>query len=380
MSSALRHPEDHTPASGHLEPERRVAFLSMDSLADFVCYDALLEAPLAAKGWRVDTISWRNPNVDWDLYDAVVVRSSWDYQDDPQAFDAVLQRIEDSTAQLENPLALMRWNIHKGYLRELELKGIPIVPTRFVASGEALELEEAFARWSCPELILKPAISANADHTHRLTPEAWVSERQELERVFQNKDALIQPFMPAVVEEGEYSLFYFGDRFSHAILKTPEERDFRVQEEHGGRLQAIEPEPELREAGDAVMALLRPRPLYARIDFVRDQDLPGADGSFLLMEVELIEPSLYFNLDPESPERFAEIFDAWMRGPAVAEDSGVADAGAPQLSYPEYIADGDGQDVDALEADPDNISEADAAVEGSAPDAKDDHSLDWIWS
>lgn len=339
--------------------QRRVAFLSMDNIDAFECYDAMLEQPLLERGWLVDTISWRAEGVDWNAYEAVVVRSPWDYQDDHEAFDAVLERIDNSSAQLENPLELMRWNMHKGYLRELELKGIPIVPTRFCSAGDALPLDALYDQWATTELILKPAVSANADHTHRLGPKAWADQKDQLEQVFQKKDALVQPFLPGVLEEGEYSVFYFGEAYSHTILKTPEQGDFRVQEEHGGRLQAVVPEPSLRAAAEAVMAQIRPRPLYARVDLVRDSGLFNADGSFLLMEVELIEPSLYFNLDSDSPARFAQVFDAWMRGPEKEEEA--FEEGSEEL-----------------EADHEASDHADDAPEQPS-DSDDDGSLDWIW-
>ena len=110
---------------------------------------------------------------------------------------------------------------------------------------------------------------------------------------------MAQPFMASVVDEGEYSLFYFDGAYSHAIVKRPGDGDFRVQEEHGGRLEAVVPEHALLEAGAGALAKLPGQALYARLDFVRDGD------EFALMEAELIEPSLYFQLDKESPERFA---------------------------------------------------------------------------
>ena len=112
---------------------------------------------------------------------------------------------------------------------------------------------------------------------------------------------MVQPFMNNIIDEGEYSLFYFGGEYSHAILKLPAPGDFRVQEEHGGDIQPVEPSIELRVVGEKTVRLLDEVPLYARVDFVRD-----ADDQFLLMEMELIEPALYFRMDKDSPERFAQ--------------------------------------------------------------------------
>lgn len=295
---------------------RRVAFLSMDSLTDFVCYDDLLIEPLRALGWEVETVSWRSIDVDWDRYEAVVIRSCWDYFLDSAAFHAVLDRINESSAQLENPINLVRWNLHKSYLRDLERQGIPIVPTRFGAAGETLDMPALFDEAGVEELIIKPAISANAVHTYRLDRQTATAKKEELDLVFQNRDWMAQPFLPSVVNEGEYSLFFFGDSYSHTILKQPKAADFRVQEEHGGQLLAVEPDSRLLQQAEEVMAVIRPRPLYARVDFVSDAGMPGATGDYWLMELELIEPSLYFNLNADSPALFAHEFDRWMEGPS----------------------------------------------------------------
>ena len=113
--------------------------------------------------------------------------------------------------------------------------------------------------------------------------------------------------MPAIVSEGEYSLFYFGGAFSHAINKRPKTDDFRVQEEHGGIITAIEPDARMRRAGDRAIETIDRDLLYARVDLIRD-----ARQEFFLMELELIEPALYFRMDPRSPRFFAEVFDRRM--------------------------------------------------------------------
>jgi hypothetical protein len=118
---------------------------------------------------------------------------------------------------------------------------------------------------------------------------------------------MVQPFVPAIIEQGEYSLFYFADHYSHCILKTPKSGDFRVQEEHGGILQSITPSKELLTAAKKALQTIPEKVLYARIDLVQYQ------GEYQLMEIELIEPSLYFNLDDKAAPRFAKAFDQWMK-------------------------------------------------------------------
>lgn len=282
---------------------RRCAFLTMDSLDEFAAYDHLLHEPLARRGWQVDEVSWR-ADADWDDYEVVVVRSPWDYHSEPEAFFAVLDTIDRSAARLENPLALMRWNVHKTYLRDLEAQGFPVVPTLWLDGLGGTDISALFGALDADEIVVKPVVGANADDTFRLKRETATDEAVA---TFQDRSCMVQPFVQAVVDEGEFSLFYFGETYSHAILKTPERGDFRVQEEYGSTIRGVTPEPSLRAVSGAVFASLAPRPLYARIDFVR-----LATG-FALMEVELIEPSLYFPHDAASPERFADAFVQRMR-------------------------------------------------------------------
>ena len=144
-------------------------------------------------------------------------------------------------------------------------------------------------------------LSANALGAFRLGREVSGERTNEVESYFANRPFLAQPFITHVVDEGEFSLCYFDGRHSHTLLKTPKKNDFRVQEEHGGFIRAVEPETALLEAGRKVMNSLEATPLYARADFVRAAD----KESFWLMELELVEPSLYLRVDPEAPARFA---------------------------------------------------------------------------
>lgn len=287
------------------------AVLSMDCLDDFEAYDHLIEPHLLTLGWQVEVVSWRADNVDWDKYEAVIIRTPWDYQEDAPAFLQVLEHIEQSSAHLENSIGIVRWNIDKIYLQALEKRGVKLVPTLWRDSLQTNEriseqdLTHYFDHFFQEQIVLKPRISANADNTFWLTKQNAKQSLAEMNNAFAERDFMIQPFMEHILSEGEFSLFYFNGEYSHAILKTPKDNDFRVQEEHGGRLTTIEPETSLVEHADHCMkaiSQLHQTPLYARVDFVRHHN------GFALMEAELIEPSLYFNMDAESPRKFAEAF------------------------------------------------------------------------
>jgi hypothetical protein len=288
------------------------AFLSMDNLDEFVVYDHLLFEPLKELGWQAEEVSWRKNDVDWNHFDAVIIRSPWDYQKNPKAFLEVLSEIEQSDALLENSLEIVKWNIDKTYLRDLESHGVEIVPSRWHKSFNADLFPAIFSDLKSEEIVIKPTISAGADDTFRIHKSNYDIFIDDLKSTFKNRPFLVQPFMENITAEGEFSVFFFGDTYSHTILKTPKTNDFRVQEEHGGRLTLVEPEDDLLNVARTMRDMIEPEPLYTRADYVRT-----ANDSFALMELELIEPSLYFNMDPESPKRFAKAFDKWMKKKSV---------------------------------------------------------------
>jgi hypothetical protein len=281
----------------------------MDSLDGFVSDDALAYAPLRSLGWQVEAVPWRRRGVGWGRFEAVVIRSTWDYQQAPDEFLAVLAEIRHSGARLENAFELVRWNLRKTYLRDLECRGVAVVPTAWGCDLGPVDERAILDRLGADEVVLKPIVGANADHTYRLRrgAAAWSKAAAALA----DRPYLAQPFVPSIVAEGEFSLFYFDGQYSHAVLKTPAPGDFRVQEEHGGIIRPAAAADTLVSAGGRVLAAVGQVPLYARVDLVR-----LAGGEFALMELELIEPSLYLRMSPEAPDRFARACDRRFRRPS----------------------------------------------------------------
>lgn len=274
----------------------RCAFLTLQDPTGYVIDDPLTREPLRTLGWEMDMVPWDREGVVWEDYAVVVIRSPWDWVKRPEAFLAVLEGIAARDVRLENPLPLVRWNLRKTYLRDLATRGVPTVPTLFRERLEPGALGALLAELGTQQAVLKPVVGANA---------AWavrIGERptEEVEQWYAARALLAQPFVRAVIDEGEYSLFYFGGTFSHAIRKRPKPGDFRVQEEHGGSVEAVHPTEDLRAAADVVMAALDEPPLYARVDLVR-----GDAGAWWLMELELVEPSLYLRMDADAPRRLA---------------------------------------------------------------------------
>ena len=286
---------------------KKVALLSMDSLENFHTYDKLLIEPMKTLGWIAEEISWRTEKINWKDYDAVIVRSTWDYQNDPEKFISVLEKINSAT-HLENDLDLMKWNMNKSYLFDLEQKGVKIVDTIWEKNFNSNLTSEYFYKLNADEIIIKPNISANADNTFRLTKEKLNENLQQLEKIFKAREFMVQPFLKNIIEEGEYSLFFFNGKFSHSVLKKPKEKDFRVQEEHGGNIQPIKISPAIMLIAENIIKKLSTIPLYGRVDLVRTKQ-----NEFALMELELIEPSLYLNKDEQSPTRFVKAFEEKIR-------------------------------------------------------------------
>ena len=280
----------------------RIAFLTMGNPGGFVSYDELTVPPLEQLGHSVDFVVWDEPDVIWTEFDLVVIRTPWDYQHQAQRFLGVLESIEDQGVLLANPLEVCRWNIHKSYLGELAEQGIPVVPTRYFDAWPGVDgVSAAASAFGTDEVVIKPTVGASAEDTYRLHSAALSRQAPALAETFAQRPFMLQPFLKHIVEEGEYSLFYFNGAFSHAILKTPKSGDFRVQEEHGGIIKAVEPESALQRASDRIVQETAADLLYARVDMVRWH---GDD--YRLIELELIEPSLYFPYDEQSPVRFAE--------------------------------------------------------------------------
>ncbi len=290
-----------------IEPHamKKCAFLTIENREGWFIDDHLVHEPLRALGWEVDDVVW-HAEVDWNAYDMVVIRSPWDYQNSLDQFLTTLKRIESSSAILQNSLETVEWNVNKTYLFDLQSAGVEIVPTLHLKNINGDVVSDAIDQFGGDEIILKPTMGANADDTFRIGRGTDAAELQQICTLFQRKGCFAQPFIESILTEGEFSLMYFDGKLSHAIIKTVGENDFRVQEEHGGGVVPLpNPDSELVAAANRVMGALEETPMYARVDLVRT-----SQNSFALMELELIEPCLYFRFGEDSARDFAEIIDA----------------------------------------------------------------------
>ncbi|MDX8356663.1 ATP-grasp domain-containing protein [Sphingopyxis terrae] len=238
-------------------------------------------AALAAAGLAVEQRVWTDPG-DLTGFDLILPLFAWGYQRDVAVWYALLDRL--AGLPVVNPVPVLRWNSDKAYLAELGAKGVAVVPTVEVAALDDASLAQARAALGVEEVVVKPAVSGGADGTHRVPPGAPIPADALGQR------RLVQPLMPGILSDGEYSLFFFGGAFSHAIVKRPASGDFRVQEQFGGRETGWEASEAARLLAAAALAAAPAPPVYARVDMVGD-----AAGVLHIMELELIEPSLFLH-------------------------------------------------------------------------------------
>ncbi|HEY2748354.1 MAG TPA: hypothetical protein VGL86_27210 [Polyangia bacterium] len=272
----------------------RVALLTSSAFPSLYGDEQGLPARFAAAGVTAEPVVWSDDRVVWSDYDAIVFRSTWDYFERIVEFRGWLHAIERHELPLYNSAALVRWNLDKCYLAELQTRGVRIVPTRFFDALTRVDLAAVVADAGWKQAILKPAVSGGAWRTHRFAAAEAAKLQPELDDLLKTTGALVQPFLDEIERVGEYSLLFFGGEFSHAVLKTPKGGDFRVQAQFGGTHRALTPPAEMRAAAERVLAALPVAPLYARIDGIE------RDGHFELMEVEVIEPYLYFPGAPDA--------------------------------------------------------------------------------
>jgi len=265
--------------------------------------DRPLAAALAERGLAVAIVAWDDPAFDWSSTRLALLRNPWDYFHRIDEFLAWAARVERVT-RLENPLAVVRWNLHKGYLVELAARGAPVVPTAVVRRGERFDLARRAAAGGWRRIVIKPAVSADSWETHVVAAAELAAAQAHLDRLAAERDVLVQPFLDAVESDGERCLVFLDGSYSHAVRKNPITR--------GGRWTGL-PEgtpvaaaPDELAAAERVLAAAGLGPLlYARVDLVR-----GAADDPLLLELELAEPTLFL---ADAPAGLARLADAVAR-------------------------------------------------------------------
>jgi hypothetical protein len=292
------------PAPSHSSASKRVALVSCQDLPEWEVDDHPLFEALKRRHIDLAHPAWDDPDFDWASCDLVIPRTTWDYQERAEEFKAWLTRV-DQHSTLLNPLSILIWNLNKGYLRALDVATPETVWLDRVAESDALpDVRGVCAKRGWTMGFLKPVVGACAWGTLRFDlSDADVGRALDahLDEWLRRGEMILQPYHQSVETEGEFSLLFFDHEFSHGVQKIPVPGDYRVQDDFGASDRPWIPPADWLEVGYRLMESLPERTLYARCDFLR-----GAQGEPLLIELELIEPSLFFRHDPQSPERMAD--------------------------------------------------------------------------
>lgn len=238
---------------------------------------------------------WDDPEIFWENFDAVIIRNTWDYYTKFPQFVKWLDTLEAKEVKVLNDLKIIRKNSHKFYLKDIIEKGFRVIPTIFLNNNSEISDDDLL---KYQKMVLKPAVSAGSYKTEIHTEVDLNSENIRSKTI--DGDWLLQPFLPEIQTEGEISMIFFGNEYSHSIIKKPIEGDFRVQKQFGGKYLPYSPGWELLKELNPVFKVFGEEFLFGRIDGVM------LGGKFHIMEIEMLEPDLYFDFFPEKVALFCE--------------------------------------------------------------------------
>jgi glutathione synthase/RimK-type ligase-like ATP-grasp enzyme len=260
----------------------RLALATCSTVPDWEVDDRVFHAALAARTIDAPQVVWDDQTVNWSEFDAILIRTTWDYQEKRDAFVAWAERLP---VPLYNPADIVRWNTHKFYLRDLEARGVPIVPTEWLFRGTKPDITSLCRARGWRRAFLKPCIGATARETLRFEAGDPAAQAHAT-RLLASEDLMLQPYLTRVETEGELSAVFIDGQLTHGVRKVPVPGDYRVQDDFGAKDYLID-FPDIGLARRTMEAAGRPL-LYGRADF-----LIGEDG-LQLTELELVEPSLFF--------------------------------------------------------------------------------------
>ena len=262
--------------------------------------DGLVLNALKQKGLKAIRKSWSDPDFDWQTTKSVIFRTTWDYFDRYEEWKEWLEETSKKT-QMINPYSLIKWNMDKHYLGDLQQRGINIPETIFIETGSSTTLKQEFEKHGWTEAILKPCISGAARLTYRISQENLEEHEKQFQKLIAQEAFMLQPFQHNVLSEGEVSYMVMGGQFTHAVLKKAKPGDFRVQDDFGGTVHDYSASLDEISFAESVVAACDPQPNYARVDVIIDNH-----GQLAVIEMELIEPELWFRMNPQAAEILAE--------------------------------------------------------------------------
>ncbi|MEE9347220.1 MAG: hypothetical protein V3U82_03430 [Robiginitomaculum sp.] len=246
---------------------------------------AKLTPAFAALGLKAELMLWNDAVRRAHEFEAMLPLFVWDYclGDNAALFLTAMEQASENT-RIFNPLSILKINSNKAYLEVLGERGAPIIPSLITEHMTPEFANKAYAHFGCDTIVAKPQVGAGAWRQALLKRGEAYPQPEDLPP----GRAIVQPFLPSVLSEGEHSFLYFDGAFSHAVNKRPKAGDYRIQSSYGGSELPYAPSAEEQELGASILALLDEMPLYARVDLLR-----GLDGKLKLIELEMIEPYLY---------------------------------------------------------------------------------------
>jgi len=280
----------------------KIAILTCNEIDPLACNDDHQIIPyLQDQGIEAVAKVWNSPNENWQDFDFLIIRSTWDYCENISEFNKFINSDEVKNKIFNSPDIVLK-NYNKSYLLELEKNQFEIIPTTISPLNESI-IKSSFEKFKTAKLIAKPLVGAGASGIIVLEKESSSSPNSE-------QDMMIQPFQESIVRDGEISLIFFNSNFSHGILKLPQNGDFRSQEEFGSKIESFVPDKELEEYAREALLSITKESLYARVDLLKNNE-----GKWRLIgEVELIEPALYLSYDQQAAERFSKAISSRVKG------------------------------------------------------------------
>ena len=265
--------------------------------------DELVINALKEKNLSVVKKDWNDSIFDWETTRSILFRSTWDYFDKFELFKKWFNKTKNKCLMI-NSTETIEWNIDKHYLLDLQEHQIPIPNSEFIKRGSSIDLSLLMQKKNWNEIVVKPTISGAAKNTYRLKEEEIIQFGPTWEKLIYKEDFIVQEFQNNVISEGEVAMIVIGGKFTHAVLKKAKEGDFRVQDDFGGSIAKYNPSEEMVKLAEKCIRILTPIPSYARVDIIWDNLMDLA-----VSELELIEPELWFRLNPNAAQKLAHHVD-----------------------------------------------------------------------
>ena len=265
--------------------------------------DELVINALKEKNLSIVKKDWNDSIFDWETTRSILFRSTWDYFDKFELFKKWFNKTKNKCLMI-NSTETIEWNLDKHYLLDLQEHQIPIPNSEFIKRGSSIDLSLLMQKKNWNEIVVKPTISGAAKNTYRLKKEEIIQFGPTWEKLIYKEDFIVQEFQNNVISEGEVAMIVIGGKFTHAVLKKAKEGDFRVQDDFGGSIAIYNPSEEMVKLAEKCTRILTPIPSYARVDIIWDNL-----GKLAVSELELIEPELWFRLNPNAAQKLAQHVD-----------------------------------------------------------------------